>query len=113
MTRPARGWPGRRRTSRCARGADLDHLLCGDAAPITAPLSRIRVPVLYLGAAGGAGELGVYTTTQVSSADVTALVARRLPPGREAEDVGHADLLFASDAPTLAWQPLATWLAAR
>jgi hypothetical protein len=49
----------------------------------------------------------------VSSADVTALVARRLPPGREAEDVGHADLLFASDAPTLAWQPLATWLAAR
>jgi hypothetical protein len=94
-------------------GADLDHLLCGDAAPITAPLSRIRVPVLYLGAAGGAGELGVYTTTQVSSADVTALVARRLPPGREAEDVGHADLLFASDAPTLAWQPLATWLAAR
>ena len=93
--------------------ADLDHLLCGDAAPIVAPLSRIRVPVLYLGAAGGAGELGVYTTTQVSSADVTALVARRLPPGREAEDVGHADLLFATDAPTLAWQPLATWLAAR
>lgn len=93
--------------------ADLDHLLCGDAAPIDAPLARIRVPVLYLGAAGGAGELGVYTTTQVSSSDVTALVARRLPPGQEAEDVGHADLLFASDAPTLAWQPVATWLAAR
>ncbi len=92
--------------------ADFDHLLCGDAAPVDAPMARIRVPVLYLGAAGGAGELGVYTTTQVSSTDVTAIVARRLPPGQEAEDVGHADLLFASDAPTLAWQPLATWLAA-
>lgn len=93
-------------------GAELDHLLCGDTAPIDAPMSRIQVPVLYLGAAGGAGDLGVYTTTQVGSTDVTAIVARRLAPGREAEDVGHADLLFATDAPTLAWQPLASWLVA-
>lgn len=95
-------------------GADLDRLLCGEGTmPVDAPLSRIQVPVLYLGAAGGAGALGVYSTTQVGSSDVTALVARRLAPGHELADVGHADLLLADDAPTLAWEPLRAWLAAR
>ena len=92
--------------------ADLEGLICGQDPPASdAPLARIRVPVLYLGAAGGAGELGVYSTTQVSSTDVTVHIARRLEPGDEALDVGHGDLLFASDAPTLAWQPLVNWLA--
>jgi hypothetical protein len=93
---------------------DFDRLLCGEGAmPIDAPLARIQIPVLYLGAAGGAGELGVYTTTQVSSTDVTAIVARRHPPGEEVQDVGHGDLLFAADAEALAWEPLRAWLVAR
>ena len=92
--------------------ADLDALLCPTAAqPVDAPLSRIRVPVLYLGAAGGVGALGIYSTTQVSSADVTSLVVQRFGAERVAEDFGHGDLLFATDAPALAWQPLASWLA--
>jgi hypothetical protein len=41
---------------------------------------------------------------------VTTLVIRQLPAAREAEDFGHGDLLFANDAPTLAWQPLLSWL---
>jgi hypothetical protein len=91
--------------------ADLDALLCGQAPlPVAAPLSNIRVPLLYLGAAGGIGSLGVHSTTQVASADVTALVVRRYGAERRAEDFGHADLLFAGDAPALAWQPLAAWL---
>jgi len=93
-------------------GADLDALLCGTGPmPVDAPLSRIRVPLYYLGAAGGVGALGVYSTTQVSSSDVTAQVVQRLGAERIAEDFGHGDLLFAADAPTLAWQPLAAWLA--
>ena len=93
---------------------DFDRLLCGEGVmPIDAPLARIQVPVLYLGAAGGAGDLGVYTTTQLGSADVTAIVARRRPPGEEELDVGHADLLFAADAAALAWEPLRAWLVAR
>jgi hypothetical protein len=36
---------------------------------------------------------------------------RRLSPELEVSDYGHADLLFARDAPEIAWQPLAAWLA--
>jgi pimeloyl-ACP methyl ester carboxylesterase len=81
--------------------ADLDAQLCGNG-PIAAPLSNIHVPLLYLGAAGGVGARGLYTTTRVASTDVTTRVV---------PNYGHADLLFANTAPQLAWQPLATWLA--
>jgi hypothetical protein len=92
--------------------ADLDALLCPSAAqPVDARLSRIRVPLLYIGAAGGIGSLGVYATTQVSSTDVSTLVVQRFGAERRAEDFGHGDLLFAHDAPALVWQPLASWLA--
>ncbi len=92
--------------------ADLDAMLCPSAVkPVDAPLSRIRVPLLYIGAAGGIGSLGVYATTQVASTDVSTLVIQRFGAARTAEDFGHGDLLFAHDAPTLVWQPLASWLA--
>jgi len=81
--------------------ADLDAQLCGNG-PIAAPLSNIRIPLLFLGAEGGVGAHGLYTTTQVASKDVTT----RIVP-----DYGHGDLLFASTAEQLAWQPLASWLA--
>lgn len=91
--------------------ADLDALLCGQAPlPVSAPLGNIRVPLLYIGAAGGIGSLGLHSTAQVASADVARLVVQRFAPDRRAEDFGHADLLFAADAPALAWQPLAAWL---
>lgn len=92
--------------------AELDALLCGEGAqPVDAPLSRIHVPLLYIGAAGGVGALGLHATTQVASTDVTAFVVQRFGPDQRAGDFGHADLLFADDAPALAWQPLAAWLA--
>ncbi|MBP6631268.1 MAG: hypothetical protein KA297_17665 [Kofleriaceae bacterium] len=91
--------------------ADLDALLCGEGAqPVAAPLAAIEIPLLYLGAAGGIGSLGVYTTTQVSSDDVTVHLAQRYPAARRAEDLGHADLLLGADAIALAWAPLASWL---
>lgn len=89
---------------------DFDAQLCGDAPPVDAPLSRIRVPLLYIGAAGGVGSLGLYSTTQVSSRDVTAFVVER---GTDvASEYGHADLLFAASAESRAWQPLTAWLLA-
>jgi len=91
-------------------GGDLDAQLCGDGTtPIDAPLSRIRVPVFYIGAAGAVGERGVYATTQVSSSDVTTLVVSISDD--ELTDYGHGDLIYASDAPTRVWAPLASWLA--
>jgi hypothetical protein len=91
--------------------ADSEALFCGQGPlPIQAPLNRIRVPIFYLGAAGGIGVHGLYTTTQVKSTDVTTLVLHRFGADRIAEDFGHADLMFATDAPSLAWLPLAGWL---
>jgi pimeloyl-ACP methyl ester carboxylesterase len=91
--------------------AESDALWCGQAPlPIDFALDRIQVPLFYLGAAGGFGDHGLYSTTRVGSTDVTTMVVRRLGADREAEDFGHGDLLYASDAPTLAWQPLASWL---
>jgi hypothetical protein len=91
---------------------ETDELWCGMATPaLDYQLSDIRVPLLYLGAAGGYGDSGLFATTQVGSTDVTQLVIRRFDVDRAAEDFGHGDLLFAADAPTLAWQPLESWLA--
>lgn len=91
--------------------ADTDGLLC-DPTRFDVPLSRIRIPLFAIAAAGGYGERVFHSTAQVSSADVSTLLIRQLPVEREAEDFGHADLLFAPDAPTLAWQPLLDWLQA-
>jgi pimeloyl-ACP methyl ester carboxylesterase len=93
--------------------ADFDALWCNEAPlPVDVPLSRIRVPLLYAGASGGFGVHGLYTTTQVSSTDVTTFVVRRLAPDRENEDFGHGDMLYATDAPDLVWQRVAAWILA-
>lgn len=91
--------------------ADLDALWCGTMPPpVVAPLSQIRVPLYYLGAAGAFGAHGVYSTTRVASASVTVQIVKRQSDAAIAEDFGHGDLLYATDAPTLAWDPLARWL---
>jgi acetyl esterase/lipase len=93
--------------------ADRDAMWCGTGTlPLADHLADINVPLFYLGAAGGFGDHGIYTTTLVASTDVTTHVVRRLPASREVEDYGHADLLYADDAPALAWAPLAQWLLA-
>jgi len=88
--------------------ADFDEIWCGTSPRPS--LAKIRVPLFYLGAAGGFGDHGLYSTTRVSSTDVTTLVIHRFGPDRVAEDFGHGDLLYAKDAPTLAWGPFAAWL---
>ncbi len=93
--------------------ADRDAMWCGTGTlPLADHLADISVPLYYLGAAGGFGDHGLYTTTLVASTDVTTHVVRRLPASSEVEDFGHADLLYANDAPALAWAPLAKWLLA-
>jgi len=88
--------------------ADLDGIWCADSP--RPELANIRIPLFYLGAGGGFGDHGLYSTTQVSSRDVTTRVIHRFGPARVAEDFGHGDLLFAADAQRLAWKPLADWL---
>lgn len=91
--------------------ADGDALWCGEGTlPVPYALEKIRVPLFYLGAAGGFGDHGLHSTTLVGSREVRTQVVRRFGPEREAEDFGHADLLYAADAAVLAWQPLAAWI---
>lgn len=91
--------------------ADRDALWCGTMPlPLEDHLAAIDVPIYYLGAAGGFGAHGLYSTILTRSADVSTNVVRRLAVENEPEDYGHADLLYAADAPTLAWEPLAQWL---
>jgi pimeloyl-ACP methyl ester carboxylesterase len=73
-------------------------------------LADIKVPVLYIGADGGFGELGIYTTTLLGSTDVSRLIIDRAPDPQRILDYGHADLFLANDAPTLVWQPMLSWL---
>ena len=94
-----------------AESADTDALWCGEGPlPLADHLRDIDVPLYYLGAAGGFGDHGRYSTTLVASSDITTHVVRRLGTDAIAEDFGHADLLFAADAPALAWGPLARWI---
>jgi hypothetical protein len=94
--------------------ADSDAAICGTP---TAPdvhfddhLAQITVPVLYVGAGGGFGEYGVYTTTLLGSTDVTTRIVDLKPPAERLADFGHADLFIGSNAQTLVWQPILSWL---
>ena len=68
------------------------------------------MPVLYIGAGGGFGEYGVYTTTLLGSTDVTAHVVSLVPAEARIVDFGHADLFLANNAEALVWQPLLDWV---
>lgn len=69
------------------------------------------VPILYVGAAGGAGPRGVYTASLTDTRDYSELLVRRLPESQRTLDFGHADLFTATDADTWVWEPIRAWLA--
>lgn len=87
-------------------------LWCGKQdLPYDDRLSQVTVPVLYVGATGGVGQLGVYSARQqLRSRDFSSLIVQRLSTGGGALDYGHADLFFASDAEQQVWRPVLNWL---
>lgn len=97
---------------------DNEALLCDDDTPYDDHLGEITIPVFYVGAAGGFGEYGVYTTTLLESYDkdnprnddVDTLIVELYPPEAVALDYGHIDLLFADDAESLVWEPIYKWI---
>lgn len=76
-------------------------------------LSAITVPVLYVGAGGGFGTFGEYSTTLLGSTDVSSLVVSQQPPALRDLDWGHTDIFLAEDAETEVWQPILDWMRAR
>lgn len=71
-------------------------------------LAEVKVPVLYVGARGGFGRYGNYSTTLLGSRDVTTLNVTLLPD--QPLDFAHGDLFWADNARTVAWAPILTWL---
>jgi len=91
---------------------DGDAIECNDIdVPYDDHLADIKVPVLYMGAEGGFGHFGLYTTTLLGSTDVTTHVVNLTPAPARLLDFGHADLWLSDQAPTLVWQPIASWIA--
>jgi pimeloyl-ACP methyl ester carboxylesterase len=88
---------------------DSDAAICGTPdVHFDDHLAQITVPVLYVGAGGGFGEYGVYTTTLLGSTDVTTRIVD-LSADRLA-DFGHADIFIGTNAQSLVWQPILNWL---
>ena len=93
--------------------ADVDAMFCAGAeVPFEDHLARITVPILYIGAAGGFGQYGDYTTTLTSSKDVTKRLVKFLAPEQRMMDFGHADMVAAKNAETLVWKPILDWIKA-
>ena len=84
--------------------------LCGLDVPYDDHLKDVKVPVLYMGAAGGVGSYGEYSVRLLGSTDVTFHIVRTRPESERARDFGHADLFLARDAKAWVWSPLLRWV---
>jgi hypothetical protein len=87
-------------------------LWCGSPKlPYNDRLSQVKVPVLYVGAAGGMGRYGHHSVSLLGSKDVTLYLVQRLPENARAQDFGHADLWLSSEAEKDVWPRISEWLA--
>ncbi len=75
-------------------------------------LGHIKIPVFFIGAAGGIGEYGQYTVDQIGSNDKTVRIVSTPDMPREL-NYGHIDLLFANNAREEVWKPMLRWLEAK
>jgi pimeloyl-ACP methyl ester carboxylesterase len=93
--------------------AEADASTCEQTdVPFDDHLGDITVPIFYVGAGGGFGDSGLYTTTLLGSTDVTSHIVSLVPAAQRAIDFGHADLFQGTNAQALVWQPILTWLQA-
>ena len=87
-------------------------LLCGaEDLPYDDYLKDVKVPVLYVGAAGGFGKYGEFTVKeQLGSKDVTVQRVGFESDADRKKDFGHADLWLAKDAQSQVWEPILKWV---
>jgi hypothetical protein len=91
--------------------ADYYAVTCGDVSfPFDKHLKGVSVPVLYVGAGGGFGTLGLYTLTLLGSEDVQQHIVSFYPPEKAALDYGHDDPLTARNAKDVVWSKILHWL---
>ena len=73
-------------------------------------LDQISVPILYIGAGGGFGTFGDYTSSLTASTDITNYTVSLQSAENRIIDYGHADTFMANDAANLVWEVLRQWL---
>lgn len=71
-------------------------------------VGEIKLPLLYIGARGGAGAIGICSTHLTASTDITSLLVS--VSNDQSIDYGHADLWIGENADRLVWEPLRKWL---
>ncbi|WNG33486.1 hypothetical protein F0U61_07545 [Archangium violaceum] len=95
-------------------GEQVDTLAmwCGRPdVPYDNHLSKVKVPVMYVGAAGGMGTYGLHSLSLLGSKDVTSYVVQRFEDdAARPVEYGHADLFLADDAEALVWTPILDWV---
>lgn len=89
---------------------DGDAILSDKQTPYDNHLRQIKIPVFYIGAGGGFGQYGADTLKFLGSTDKETLIINTFP-AMPILDYGHADLLWASNAEGLVWNPIAKWIA--
>ncbi len=96
-----------------ANGRDLMIVLCDDGSSnLDDRLGDVTAPVLYLGVAGGFNANGLDTFPYLGSSELESVLIAFDPPGQEALDVGHADVLMMDPADQLLWKPIFEWVTA-
>lgn len=88
--------------------AETYAITCGDDPnlPFDKHLGDIKVPVHYVGAAGGMGGYGLYTLSLLGSKDITDHIVTFYPPDKADYDFGHVDLWYADNAQKLVWDDI-------
>jgi len=72
-------------------------------------LGDIKLPILYISAEGGDGQIQDYTSSLTKSTDITRLNV--IDPGVETQfNIGHADIWMGYDAKDYMWEELCNWL---
>jgi hypothetical protein len=90
---------------------DLRTSFCDeDEVSIDDHLAEISVPILYIGAGGGFGQTGNFTSSLTSSRDITQFTVSLQPDDRRSVDFGHGELFLGDDAKNLVWTKLLKWL---
>lgn len=88
---------------------DIATIHCDEVdVPYDDYLHLIRVPVFFVGAGGGWGDLMSHTASLLGSDDITLLNIQLDPD--PILDFGHVDLFTAEIAPTVFWQPVLEWI---
>jgi hypothetical protein len=91
--------------------ADYSAVICSpETVPWDDNLGDITVPVLWLGAAGGAAPLSTYTLEVIGSNDITEVIVELETPENVLLDFGHVDLFLADNAEVEVWAPTLDWI---